>query len=133
MTERVKVLYDQLRKRDYRLLRSKEAYEIDSEMISMSPAEKSAHRLIRVLNREQPVLYPNERIGFNRYSAFIPSYDTGSKWHSDWGIGNVTPNYSRIMNAGFDAVLLELAGLHNTRHTVNKFPLLLIGTLALFC
>lgn len=120
MTEHVKRLYDILCAREYRKARNQETYEIDSEMVSFNPTQKSTHRLIRVLDREQPVLHPNENVGFNRYAAFIPSYDTGSKWHSDWGLGNLTPNYSRVMSLGFDVILADLAEKRETADDEQK-------------
>lgn len=78
MTEHVKRLYDILCAREYRKARNQETYEIDSEMVSFNSTQKSTHRLIRVLDREQPVLHPNDSIAMLLLSRGMTPEASGS-------------------------------------------------------
>ncbi len=103
MTERIQNLLDFLNSKKFCSERS----HIDELPHPFDPSfEKigTAENLKCVLAAEKPLIYENDRLGFNRTTdvAF-------------WGVGNVTPNYYRIISKGFDAIIDEIkASLEGT-------------------
>ena len=109
MTERVKQLLHILQSREYRKRRVSNQLRIDEEIANFGKNGRDAYRLQVMLKQERPVLFAGERIGFNRYASDLPVYTRPEDGYlSGWSFGNLTPNYSRIMSTGLDAVLEEI-------------------------
>ena len=92
MTEKVKFLLEQLNKKEYRAKREHaERFIYDNE-------KSFAENFRCVIENEKPVLYEQDDFGFNRSSDHIVVPQGG----------NVTPNYARIINCGYDKVIEQL-------------------------
>lgn len=79
--------------------------------------ERAARRLIWVLEREKPVVLPEEKIALLRTVPVIPELHTEEEWegirsthyiHEQGKVCNVNPRYSRLIDAGFTRVKEEL-------------------------
>lgn len=114
MTERVQGLYSILKQRAYRKERVTADRDITASLEGQSPVAKNAARLAAMLAEEEPILFPNERIGFTRYHTDFPRYLTENGYYSGWSFGNITPNYGRVIAQGFDAILADLASRRET-------------------
>lgn len=88
------------------------------EKENVSPVDRSAQRLIYVLNKEQPVLFGDERIAFTRTVQTIPEIFTekemdalkAAHWiHEKGDLCNISVDYTKLMNTGLLAKKEELA------------------------
>lgn len=99
MTDKVKALYENLKKREYRKNR------VHAKPVKSDPIENQVEFFREVASFENPVLFENDSFGFNRYTDFIaPSR-----------FGNITPNYKRIITDGFDKAISDIE--NNIRKT----------------
>lgn len=89
MTEKIGRLLELLNSREYRKQR---------RHFVNKPQGNRVEILKSVLNEETPLLFENDRIGFNRTTDIMGC----------WGSGNVTPNYYKIISVGFDAVIRQI-------------------------
>lgn len=85
--------------------------------LKLSDVERSARRLIYVLRKEQPVIFPDERIAFTRTVQTIPEIFTETEmealkkdhWiHEKGDICNINVDYTRLLYTGFRAKKEEL-------------------------
>ncbi len=92
MTEKVKFLLEQLNKKDYRAKRG------HVEQFAYDGKKSFAENFRSVIENEKPVLYEQDDFGFNRSTdnIIVPH------------MGNVTPNYARVMNCGFDKIAEQI-------------------------
>ncbi len=95
MTDRVKILLEQLKSKSYRQNRKSIA---PLEFDYSGDYKAYVNNFAKMCDAEKPVLFEADRIGFNRTA------DT----RTVWGNGNITPNYARIIGGGFDEVINSL-------------------------
>ena len=86
--------------------------------------ERSLERLLYMLDNEQPVVFPNERIAFTRTIPVLPELFTPEElaelkkthWiHEQGEVCNINVDYAKLMNTGFDAKREELKRLAQAR------------------
>lgn len=79
--------------------------------------DRAARRLIYVLDKEEPVLFEDERIAFTRTVTTIPEIFTEAEmeelrkehWiHEKGDVCNISVDYTKLLNQGFDAKKAEL-------------------------
>lgn len=99
MTERVKNLIEILKKKDY--LKNRVSKEFATEAQTLT---ESAEIFCDYMDFEEPVLFPGDRIGFNRYNR---CYNNKAECDS---CGNFAPSYAMYLNNGFDYVLKKMKG-----------------------
>ena len=104
MTQRIQDLLDILRKREYRNIRNTQLVDITPLTVGKNDMEINALRLKLMLEEEMPHIFEGDRIGFNRTVSNIPVFDGHDR---AWAVGNITPNYLRMMESGMDKVLTE--------------------------
>lgn len=109
MTERIKFLLDNLNRREYRNLRDTTIYNIDDITEGFSDTMKDAKRLEFMLENEIPVFFENDRIGFYRSITEIPLYVNSRGERNRWTLGNITPDYGRIITNGFAKVIEDIS------------------------
>ena len=99
MTERVKDLHEFLKSEEYKKYRT--TSHLKSEINpNLTVGENKAKAFTNALANEEPILYPNDRIGFYRYQIKEKIYA---------GTGNITPNYSYWINTGFEGIRRHFA------------------------
>ena len=108
MTERVKKHYDLLRSKEYRKARRELDMNVGSAVEGMSLFESDAYMLHFMLEKEIPHLIEDDMFGFNRTVKRVPFAEYDGKKLRSGGTGNVTPNYSRALCEGMDAVVLRI-------------------------
>ncbi len=94
MTENVKKLYDLLKSKEYRKWRK----EQENPDLSCYDFPTMTERIVETIDKEEPVIFDGDNFGFNRCSNIRFSA----------GVGNLTPNYSRVISGGFDAMLDQI-------------------------
>ncbi len=95
MTERVRSLLELLNNKDYRATRRPAVgkYMADGRIHSNQDIETYADKLRNLTEQEEILLYNEyDRFGFHRTLDFI----------TPGGVGNVAPNYARVIGKGFD-------------------------------
>lgn len=113
MNERVKRLYDDLLKREYRLKRSNVVLDYSKEFKenNIPFPLRASEQLYRVAKEEKPLLNKDEKIGFKRYISTINEIVTQEEYDElnskyflfDRGVvGNISSNYEDILNSGFE-------------------------------
>lgn len=96
-----------------------DAYELAEEFAknSIPDADRAAMRLISVLEREQAVLFGEERIAFTRTLTVIPEIFTQEEmetlsqdhWiHEKGDVCNISVDYTKLLDIGFEAKKKEL-------------------------
>ena len=114
MTERVRRMLSLLKSGEYKKMRNyNEAVCIDEKIDDFAFAESI--QLCESLAAEQPFFLDGDIFGFNRYNAKPASVSRLSVAY-----GNVTPNYARIINRGFDDVLGEIEQLSRKNPQSSK-------------
>jgi len=95
MTEKIKFLLNQLKNKKYRLLRK----HTDAQffMGDLTSAE-FFEEFKTAINTDTPMIFEKDDFGFNR----------GCDMFINWGSGNLTPNYYRVISSGFDNVKKEI-------------------------
>jgi len=106
MTERVRKILSLIKSREHKKIRSTEKRDISDLVRGLSRREADLVRLKETLMREVPVFHGEEDIfGFNRTVANTMTYAyTGSEEGRHLLPGNITPDYSRLIDFGFDSV-----------------------------
>ena len=95
MTERIEKLLHLLKSKEYKKHREQTEW---SECEDLYDVCCRAEYFEKILSREKPIIFENDRIGFNRSDdrTFMP---TG---------GNVTPDYYYVISNGFDKIAREI-------------------------
>ncbi len=108
MTERVQKALDELRTHKYREQRvTSDDFDMTEELKGESPKLIHTRILEKMLESENPYFLQNDIFGFNRKNTITPYYYKDEKKQVDFG-GNITPNYRRVIEQGFDAVLAQI-------------------------
>jgi len=105
MTEKVKFLLNDLNSKEYRKIRRE--INNDDNFYSGTPNEVFAN----FLKYETPVLFEKDDFGFNR--SFTEKADFK-------GMGNVTPNYYKVLTTGFNKLIEEIKISVNSCTDENK-------------
>ncbi|MBE6577844.1 MAG: pyruvate formate-lyase [Ruminococcaceae bacterium] len=114
MTRKVERMLSLLRSGEYKRSRYDNTPTDVSELIVKEPEELAETVVLEtMLSEERPFFVDGDIFGFNRYNKKLP---TGSGL--DVAYGNITPNYARIIETGFDSVLEEIE--RNARENSNK-------------
>ena len=122
MTERIKTLKEMfVEQRVQRKVRQPAAdpYALAERWskAGYSDLQRAQLRLAWVLEQERPVVFLEERIALVRTVPVLPELFTQKEWekirthcyiHEQGKVCNVTPDYTLLLNRGFDAVLREL-------------------------
>lgn len=95
MTEKVKALLENLKKSEYRKQRITGVTVDTKNFEDLNSHVKFFKEVTRL---EEPVLFDIDSFGFNRYTDFFPPARPG----------NVTPNYARVINCGFDRIVSDI-------------------------
>ncbi|WP_270810112.1 pyruvate formate lyase family protein [Hungatella effluvii] len=91
--------------------------------------DRAAGRLIYVLDKEVPVLFEDERIAFTRTVTTIPEIFTEAEmeelrkehWiHEKGDVCNISVDYTKLLNQGFDAKKAELEALRQQFSQVGE-------------
>ena len=109
MTEQVKQFLSVLRSGEYKKRRvQNEDYDL-TEVVAHLPRPLVNTVLVEdMLKRETPNLLEGDPFGFNRSLEFCPIYYNEKGKRVRGTGGNLTPNYSRVIDRGFEEVLAEL-------------------------
>lgn len=114
MTQRVESLLKLLKSKEYR------AWRIDNEVPAVNKeAPEPEHTLgnfCDILAKEKPVIFENDRIGFNRHQK------NALKKNTAWG--NIVPNYKMLLENGFYGIYKKL---QDKRSTADSEQLLFIN------
>lgn len=95
MTEKIKNLLDNLSSNNHRNSRE-EAKQIDIE--KFLDIESHISIMQAFSDAEKPLIHDGDIFGFNRSTIIKPP----------WRMGNVTPNYARVITQGFDKVISDI-------------------------
>ena len=108
MTENVKKMLELVRSKEYRKNRiNNEGYDL-TEVYENNPRIYEALMLEDMARRETPYILEGDIFGFNRRNKYCPHYyKDGTLMLCAWG--NVTPNYRRVIESGFDSILEDIA------------------------
>ncbi|MDR0832412.1 MAG: hypothetical protein LBM99_05900 [Bacillales bacterium] len=119
MNARIKVIYERLLAKEYRLNRSDEVYDFANDFAfnKVDYISRSSQRLAKLVELEKLTLYPEDRFGFYRSLKSIPSLLTDDEWQelrSKYTIfdgayvGNIASDYETIIRVGFQEKLKEI-------------------------
>ena len=109
MTQNVKNMLELIRSGEYKKHRvNNENYDLTKEMKGVSSKMAHAVLLEDMLKSETPYFLEGDIFGFNRRKTNCPVYLRPNGTYFTNGSGNITPNYRRIIQKGFDKVLEEL-------------------------
>lgn len=95
----------------------------------ISDVQRAAKRLIYVLNQEQPVVFPGEKIAFTRTITTIPEIYTEyemeemrkTHWiHEKGDVCNINVDYTKLMSKGLKAEIDELRTMKDTFANEDK-------------
>ena len=109
MTDRIKERLALLKSGDYKAQRR----PLDTRVLTL-PEDTDEYRVdailfCHMLKEETPILFGDDRMGFNRTRCETPVARVGAREYID-GPGNVTPNYAYALGAGLDAILARVEG-----------------------
>ncbi len=114
MTERIMKGLEFLKSKEYKKLRK----EPDVEYIDFPEGTSEIHirtcLLKYMMENETPVLFDNDRFGFNRTVTKIPVGRMGKKKYREGSKGNITVNYPYVLGAGMDTLLERVNTKLNT-------------------
>ena len=108
MNERIRSRLAFLKSGEYKKTRR----ELKREVVfadDVSHSRIQAELLSYFLKNETPILFGDDRIGFNRVLSSTP-YATVNGERLPRGIGNVTPNYAYALSSGMDAIVTRIEG-----------------------
>ena len=115
MTEVVRSYLQFYQQRTYRSNRIDGGKDISYLVKDMERLTAESFRVCEMLAAECPTLYSNDIFGFHRYQKDLPCYELSCGISSPVNNpGNITPNYRRIMDLGFDAILQDLTSKKST-------------------
>lgn len=116
MTDRVQKMLDFYRRREYRQLRNSETWELETPVTREDLFHFSTVFMKESLAREKPVLFDNDKFGFNRHMAMSPGIIDPPK--SDKRriqgqifcecISNIVPDYNKLISRGFTDVIAQI-------------------------
>ena len=107
MTDKVKRMYELVRSDEYKKERIRnEGYDMTQVFLDSSELYEM-RSFLDMIERETPFLLDGDIYGFNRRNVYCPHYFENGKKRGD-GIGNITPNYARVIDGGFDEVLCDI-------------------------
>lgn len=110
MTENIKQLLEQLQSRVYRSNRISKEIDVTQQIEGKNAMLRDVLFLSAMLENETPVLIEGDHIGFYRSQKNTPLfYDDKGQQQSPWSLGNITPNYARVITKGFDNILKEIS------------------------
>ena len=112
MTDLVKQSLEVLRKGEYKNGRvDNQGYDLTELMVTLPKELQDTVLLEDMLRRETPYFLEHDIFGFNRSQIYCPIYyNQDGKRVKGMG-GNITPNYRRIIENGFDAILAQIDAL----------------------
>ena len=107
MTEAVKRMYESIRSCEYRKRRvNNENYDL-TEIYEKYPLDYESYMLCDMLSKEEPNILEDDIFGFNRFNINTPYYFKGEK-KVVCSTGNIIPNYKRVIESGFEAILSDI-------------------------
>lgn len=108
MTEKVKKMHELVRSKEYRRNRiNNEGYDLTS-VYKNNPRTYETVMFEDMASRETPYILDGDIFGFNRRNVHCPHYYRDGK-RIDCASGNITPNYRRIIESGFDSILKDIS------------------------
>lgn len=108
MTENIKQLLEQLQSRAYRSSRISKEIDITQQLQGKSPLLKDVMLFTTMLENETPILLKGDSIGFYRSLKNTPFYYDNNCRQASWSLGNITPNYIRVISKGFEEILRQI-------------------------
>ncbi len=107
MTQNVKRMYDYIRSAEHRKRRVDNGdYDLTVTYLA-HPLDYESYMLCDMLSREEPNVFEGDIFGFNRHNINTPYFfKDGKKVLSS--TGNITPNYKRVIERGFDAMISDI-------------------------
>ncbi len=119
MTERIQLLLNTLNQREYRKNRVDKQIDLAPLMEGKDEMMISVLRVTEMLRNETPVYIENDDMGFHRTIINVPTIPMPQ---DHCGVGNLIPNYKRVMSTGFDAVVEDIKERMKTAtEEQNKF------------
>jgi len=110
MTERIATLLKILKAGDYKKQRSAEVVDISDIIKGKSLFMKDVLRLRATLENETPYLFTQDRMGFTRSRMELATYtDENGEKPSQWGEGNIVPDYETMLQKGMDVLRDDVA------------------------
>ena len=97
MTEKIKMFYDALKRKDYRLARR--PLPLDPDASHDRGDEGYMEYLRTILEQSRPLFLDGDEIGFHQ---------SFNKIGRAWANGNYTPDYARIITDGFDETIRRI-------------------------
>lgn len=107
MTEKVKAMYDLIRSCEYRKRRVDNGEYDLTNIYNEHPLDYESYMLCDMLSREEPNILDGDIFGFNRHNVNTPYYFKNDRKVLA-GDGNITPNYKRVIECGFDSILADI-------------------------
>lgn len=104
MTERIKKKLALLKAAEYRKIRRNPEREDIRFSEGTSEIYINTYLLKYMMDNERPVLFEDDRFGFNRTLSKIPVGHMGEKSYRN-SIGNITVNYPYVLSVGMDTLL----------------------------
>lgn len=112
MTENVKKMLELVRSKKYRSERiNNEGYDM-TEVYEKNPRTYETIMFEDMVSRETPYILEGDIFGFNRRNVYCPHYYRDGNLIL-CGAGNVTPNYRRVIESGFDSILEDISRYEN--------------------
>lgn len=110
MTEHVTQYLEFFRQRAYRQNRyAEDDLNINDEVMREPWEMRDTIVLEQMLAHSEPLLYPGDFFGFNQFRVYPPYFfNSHGKKIVHSGVGNITPNYRRVIEQGFDALLADI-------------------------
>lgn len=113
MTHRAQKMLDFYKTREYRNRRNMESWDLCTNIEEVDEFEFSTVYMKECLAKEQPVLFEDDIFGFNRHMRNRPGIAKGpavivqGRTFNE-RISNIVPEYHRLINLGFDAVIAQI-------------------------
>lgn len=111
MNERIKTIYNRLKKQDYKKLRKTEDFKLPKEIYEEKDlAIRSAKRLLEMVKAETPILFPEDNIGMMRTIKKVPPLLVPQEKETIYSthyifdlaqVNNISSDYAGILNEGF--------------------------------
>ena len=109
MTEQVKRFLELFKTREYRNRRIDNGDFDVTELVNREPKPmRDTIVMEQMLKHETPNILEGDIIGFNRKLKNLPYYVNAKGRKVKDGPGNNTPNYRRVIETGFDAILEQI-------------------------
>lgn len=112
MNDRVKLIFNRLKKKEYKKLRKQEEFSLPEYVYKeKNLAVRSALRLLEMVKAEEPVLFPEDTIGMMRTIKAVPplltEYEKKEIYSNHFifdfaQVNNISSDYAGILNEGFE-------------------------------